>query len=326
MQEKYIFIVNPKAGKNNRTMNAISKIEAACKAFKLDSEIYITKSIGDAKEFVKKRCQEITVPTRFYACGGDGTMNEVINGAVGCPLASVGILPLGSGNDYIKAFKGADFFNMAAQILGTPTEIDLIKIGDRYVANMVNIGFDATVAHNFMKFKAMPAVSGKMAYSMSVFYCLISKTSSKMTITLDDGTEICDDMLLCSLSKGIYCGGQYKTAPKANLTDGFMDVCPIKKISRAQFLKFFGLYKEGKHVDNPQMSHLVSYHKCKKAVIKGVNRLPVCFDGENTFLEGTTTFEVVEKAIKIIVPTACDEISKAEKDAASEIYKNEVLV
>lgn len=319
MKEKFVFIINPKAGKTGSAMNFINKIEAAGKAFELDSEIYITKAVSDAREYVKMRCKNLDRPTRFYACGGDGTINEVINGAVGTPLASVGILPLGSGNDYIKAFKDADFLNLPAQIKGKPTPVDLIRIGDRFVANMCNIGFDATVAHNFVKFKTIPGVSGKMAYSISVFYCLINKISTPMTIVLDDGTEICDDMLLCSLSKGIYCGGQYKTAPLADLSDGFMDVCPIKKISRAQFLKFFNLYKDGNHVNNPELEKWVSYHKCKKATIKGVHKLPVTFDGEPAFLDGTVTFELAPKAVHIIIPAKEAKIDQDEKKSAAEI-------
>ncbi len=319
MQDKHIFIINPKAGKAGRAVNFITKIEAACKAFKLDSEIYITKAVGDAREFVKKRCQNLSQKTRFYACGGDGTMNEVINGAVGCELGSVGIVPLGSGNDYIKSFKDADFTSLPAQINGDEMPVDLIKVGDRYVANMCNIGFDATVAHNFVKFKTLPGVSGKMAYAMSVFYCLVNKTSSKMTITLDDGTVICDDMLLCSVSKGIYCGGQYKTAPRADVTDGFMDVCPIKKISILQFLNFFKYYKIGTHFDEPSLSPYVSYHKCKKATIEGVNKLPVCYDGDTAFLDGTVTFELIKDAVKIIIPRP-DSFDTADSKIAAEIF------
>ena len=319
MSDKFIFVINPKSGKNNRAVTFMSKIEAACKAFNIDSEIYITKSVGDTKEFVRERCKTLTEPTRFYACGGDGTINEVINGAVGCPYAKVGILPLGSGNDYIKAFPDADFLNLPAQIMGEGKAVDLIRIGDRYVANMCNIGFDATVAHNFVKYKAIPGVSGSAAYAISVFTSLVNKMSSPMTIVLDDGTEIHDEMLLCSISKGIYCGGQYKTSPKADLSDGFMDVCPIKKISRPQFLSFINLYKQGTHVDNPKLAKWVSYHKCKKMILKSTKKLPVSFDGEIAFLEGTVTFEIAPKAVEIIIPAKLSELDEQEKKIAAEI-------
>ena len=320
MKEKFVFVVNPKAGKNNSAVSFISKIKAAIKAFDLDGEIYITKCGGDAKEFVKSYCENLDRPTRFYACGGDGTINEVINGAVGAPLATVGILPLGSGNDYIKSFGDVDFLDLDAQINGAPLTVDLIKVNDRYVANMCNIGFDASVAHNFVKFKSAPGVSGKMAYTISVFYTLMSKLARPMHIILDDETEIYDEMLLCSISKGIYCGGQYKTAPRADLTDGFMDVCPIKKLSRIQFLSFIGAYKEGRHFDEPAMQKYVAYHKCKKAVIKGVSHLPVCFDGDTAFLDGTVTFELCEKALGIIIPAKATETEKEIKKEAAEIF------
>ncbi len=322
MSEKNIFVINPKAGKNNLSMSYIAKIEATAKTLELDYEIYITKAVGDAREFVSERCKSLDVPTRFYACGGDGTINEVINGAVGSPLARVGVLPLGSGNDYIKAFGGyesEDFLNIPAQIKGEPIDIDLIKVGNRYVANMVNIGFDATVAHNFVKFKTKPSVSGKSAYAISVFYSLVSKISRPMKVTLDDGTEIFDDMLLCSISKGIYCGGQYKTSPRADVSDGFIDVCPIKKISRLQFLKFFDLYKVGAHVTSPILKKYLSYHKCKKVTIECRERLPVCFDGEPSFLEGKTTFEVVPSAVKLILPSQPEKADAEEKKLKQEI-------
>lgn len=319
MKEKFIFVINPKAGKNNSGMNYISKIEAAAKTYDLDFEIYITKAVGDAREFVSERCKALDRPTRFYACGGDGTVNEVINGAVGSPLARVGILPLGSGNDYIKAFNSADFLNLPAQISGEPIDIDLIKVGNRYVANMVNIGFDATVAHNFVKFKTKPGVSGKSAYAISVFYSLVSKISRPMKVTLDDGTEIFDDMLLCSISKGIYCGGQYKTSPLADVSDGFIDVCPIKKISRFQFLQFFDLYKVGDHITSPILKKYLSYHKCKKVTIHCRERLPVCFDGEPSFLEGKTVFEVVPSAVKLILPAPAKKQDIEEKKLAQEV-------
>lgn len=320
MKEKFIFVINPKAGKNSLSMSYIAKIEAAAKVFAIDFEIYITKAVGDAKRFVKERCENLDCPTRFYACGGDGTINEVINGAVGAPLARVGILPLGSGNDYIKSLGDRDFLNIPAQIKGESIDIDLIKVGDRYVANMVNIGFDATVAHNFVKFKTKPGVSGKSAYAISVFYSLVGKISQRMKITFDDGDEIFDDMLLCSVSKGIYCGGQYKTSPLANVSDGFIDVCPIKKISRVQFLKFFDLYKIGKHISEPSLKKYVSYQKCKKVTIQCNERLPVTYDGEPSFFEGKTTLEVVPKALKLILPACPVESDKEEKKLAEEVF------
>lgn len=319
MSDKFIFVINPKAGKNARAMSFISAIESACKAYNVEYEIYITKAVGDAREFVSEKCKNLCEPTRFYACGGDGTINEVINGTVGCPLAKVGILPLGSGNDYIKAFPKVDFLDMVAQINGTPTPVDLIKVGDRYVANMCNIGFDAKVGGNFVKFKRIPGVSGKMAYALSVVDCFLKKISSDMTITMDDGTEIHDQMLLCCVSKGKYCGGQYLASPKAQLSDGYMDVCPIKKISRTQFLKFFDLYKHGRHIDNPDLAKWVSYHKVKKMTIKSQEKIPFAYDGDVVYLSGTTVFELVPDALEIVIPAKPDKMAEQDKKIAAEV-------
>ena len=98
-----------------------------------------------------------------------------------------------------------------------------------------------------------------------------------------------------------------------------MDVCPIKKISRLQFLNFFKYYKKGTHFDEPSLKQYVSYHKCKKATINGVNNLPVCFDGDTAFLNGTVTFELIKDAVKIIIPKP-DSFDTADSKIAAEIF------
>jgi diacylglycerol kinase family enzyme len=216
--------------------------------------------------------------------------------------------------DYMK---DADFMDLKLQVVSPSIPVDLIRIGDRYVANMCNIGFDATVAHNFVKFKSIPGVSGKLAYAISVFYCLIHKISTHMDIVIDDETTISDNMLLCSVSKGIYCGGQYRTAPKADVSDGFMDILPIKKITRPQFLKFFKHYKNGTHIVSPALQKYVTYLKCKKAEIKGAKNLPVCFDGDTAFLDGDVVFELVKDAVNVIVPAK--NVAECQKEAVQAL-------
>ena len=85
-----------------------------------DCEVYVTKGVGDSISYVRSWCEKNTPEeVRVIACGGDGTINEVFNGAVGHPNASVTCYPCGSGNDFVKSFGGAEkFLNipMTAQI------------------------------------------------------------------------------------------------------------------------------------------------------------------------------------------------------------------
>lgn len=99
---KYIFIVNPHAGEEDHAAIIRSQIESLPQ--KDDCEIYITKAVGDATDFIGNYLAvHGDAPVRFIACGGDGTVNEVFNGAVGHENVSVSCYPCGSGNDFVKA-------------------------------------------------------------------------------------------------------------------------------------------------------------------------------------------------------------------------------
>ena len=92
---------------------------------------------------MRKTAAESSERLRFYACGGDGTLGEVVNGAAGQVNAEVGLIPIGTGNDFVRNFADAgDFFDIEAQVMGEARAIDLIKCNDRYGINVVNVGFD----------------------------------------------------------------------------------------------------------------------------------------------------------------------------------------
>ena len=106
---KHIFIVNPHAG----ATSAVEELrnELAGSEFGSDYEFYVTKAPLDATKYVRSRCEAEPESTlRFYACGGDGTLNEVASGAIGFSNAEVACYPCGSGNDYIKYYGSKEDF------------------------------------------------------------------------------------------------------------------------------------------------------------------------------------------------------------------------
>jgi len=139
---KFVFIVNPCAGEGESE----AKIKEAISNSGHESEcvIYTTKAVGDATDYVRNYPAGEEV--RFIACGGDGTINEVFNGAVGRENTSVTCYPCGSGNDFVKVFGPEKFLNIEALMEAKAKPIDLIKVGDRYSNNVTNFGFDTTVA------------------------------------------------------------------------------------------------------------------------------------------------------------------------------------
>ena len=123
---KHIFIVNPAAGKGQAATRIIPQIEAYFQAHpEIPFEIYVTKAKGDGRAYAESAAKT-GEPIRFYACGGDGTLYEVVNGAYKYPNVSVGILPLGSGNDFARIFGGSDkLLDIGAQVHAGTRKFDL---------------------------------------------------------------------------------------------------------------------------------------------------------------------------------------------------------
>lgn len=293
---KYYFIVNPVSGKG-RTTEIIPMLEEYFRDKDLDWEIYITKCPGDGTEFVRKICQE-GKPVRLYACGGDGTLFEIVNGAYRYENAEIGLFPLGSGNDFMRYFGNReDFMDIEAQIYGKTRILDLIQCGDRVSHNICSLGLDAEVASNVARFKKLPLVSGLMAYNLSLIYCLMSKVRNHFRIIIDDAYEFEGDYMLALAANSRWYGGGYKGAPLAEPDDGLLDIIFINTISRLRVPALLKKYFRGEHLS----FDFCHYHQGKKVQMIPVKQAAVNMDGEIRQQE-EATFEILEKAFRFILP------------------------
>ena len=299
---KHYFIVNPAAGKGKDPKALIERIEKSCRERLTDFEIYITEKAGDATEFVKKKCVAAKEKLRFFSCGGDGTNNEVISGAVGCDCAEVGFIPDGTGNDFIKCFDGAEkFTDIDAQLDGSAEAIDVISCNDKYIMNIMNIGFDCEVVRRTGKIKNLPLVSKSLAYILGVVIELIRKPGTKLRVCLDGGETKERSLLLSTFSNGRYYGGGFHASPKARLRDGLMDICFVKNISRAKFIGLVKHYRDGDYLDIEKFKKIVDFHRCREAVLEFETEQSVCIDGE--LFEGKRfELRLLPRALKILVP------------------------
>ncbi|MDY2742961.1 MAG: acylglycerol kinase family protein, partial [Eubacteriales bacterium] len=193
MSARNILIVNPKAGKHDST--EFISASAAKLLSGIPYEIRITEYPGHAAEIARSLCGD---ECRIYACGGDGTLNEVVNGVFrgGCPgHVSVGCVPIGSGNDFIKSFENISpetFLDLSRQAAGDIRKIDLLQVEDRVSINILSAGYDAAVCDNLERFKRLPLVNGSAAYNMSVVYCLARYMKNRYTLYAD-GEEVADE-------------------------------------------------------------------------------------------------------------------------------------
>jgi len=303
---KHYFIINPAAGTGKNVPSLIEKIETVCREKKAEFEIYLTKSVGDAADFVKKICAEATEKLRIYSCGGDGTNNEVISGAAGSELAEVGFVPDGTGNDFVKCFKDPEkFLDISAQLDARSENIDLIDCNGNYVMNILNMGFDCEVVRRMEKLKRSPIVPSSMAYIMGVLIELIRKPGIKLRVSLDGGEPEEKELLLSTFSNGRYYGGGFNASPKARLRDGLMDVCFIKNISRMKFLNIVTDYKSGKYIDMKSLRSIVEFRRCRTARLEFAADQSICIDGE-LCERRTVDLKMLPLALKILIPKGTD--------------------
>ncbi len=301
---KHVFVINPIAGKENPARLLGPKIHEAFLGMEADLEIYMTKGRQDAIRFVRERCAcSFGEELRFYACGGDGTISEVLSGMYDCTNASLGVIPCGTGNDFVKCYPNADFLSIEAQLKGEEKRIDAIRFNDLVSLNICNVGLDADVAHNMHRFKHWPMVSGVGAYNLAIAYTFFSRLGKAAVITLDDTTVLEANSMLMVIANGQYYGGNYRGAPLAQLDDGLMDVCLVPKLPRATMLRIIGKYQKGLHISDPEVKQLVTYTRCKSLTVQYREPVTMCVDGE-TFINDSITARVLPGQVRFLVPAA----------------------
>ncbi len=298
---KHVFIVNPRAG----LKSAQSQVETLLEPLKdegLDCEIYITQSAGDARRHTDSRARQHQGPMRVYACGGDGTLHEVVNGALGHPHVAVGAYPCGSGNDFVKYYGGAKrFLSIRALVAGEEVAVDLLGVNGFAAINMVHFGLDSKVAAIMERVRRLPVIGGRNAYLTGVAGAFLQPLRSRCRVWADDEPLNNGELLLCTLAGGRYVGGNYLAAPLSDNQDGLMDVCVVQPMSRVRFLRMVKAYKEGTHLDDRRLDGLLTYRRAKSVRLEVQPPFTISMDGELIDV-GDTLVRVLPGAIRFVVP------------------------
>ncbi len=298
---KHVFIINPAAGKESTFENIRKILEE--REEKIDYELYETKYPGDATAYIRNYCENYTGRVRFYACGGDGTLNEVVSGVVGFENASVACYPCGSGNDFVKYFGGKKAFRNLSALLDAKEEyIDVMRVGDRYAINATHFGFDSAVAQTMQNVKRKKIIGGKNAYTTGVLVALFKAMRNSCRVTVD-GELINPDgkLLLCTVANGQYVGGSYRCAPRSLSNDGRLEVCLVRPVSRVTFAKLMGSYQKGVHLESARFEKYIEYRRGKKIEVEAPEGFIYSLDGE-LVKQNRFTVEVMKRAIRFAVP------------------------
>ncbi len=310
---KHIFIVNTYAGK----AKAKEEIEKLLLNFEAEYELYCTKAPKDATRLVRECCERYRDKTvRFYACGGDGTAKEAVEGMLGFDNAELTVVPLGSGNDFVRYYGGANEFFDLNKLKDAPSDyVDVIKINGECCLNVCNFGFESYVAKVMHDVRHKKLIGGKNSYTTGIVKALLFAMKNKAEIYVDGEKIIDGSYLLCSVANGRYVGGGYMCAPHAFDNDGLLEVCAVKPVSRFFIVRLINVYKEGKHIDDPRFKDIVVYREGKSVLVKLEKPMTVALDGELVELKDFEC-EVVPRAIKFAALSIKDTEGSEKAEAA----------
>lgn len=300
---KHIFIINPTAGKTDSRQKIYDMAESLRQKHGLDVQCILTKKQGHATELAKKLCATGEA-LRFYACGGDGTVNEVANGIIGYDNAAMTVIPVGTGNDFLKNF-GDDMekFRDAENLWDGPQfPMDAIDVNGRVALTIACSGIDARVARDVHKYSESPLLDGKGSYIYSLAVNFLFKgIGTHWTITLDDVTTE-GDWSLVSVCNGRYYGGGFMPVAEARMDDGVLNTLVVREVNRRTFLKFVGPYSRGEYAKFPEYAHcscpkVVHIHSEKPDIV-------TCLDGESV-VNSDVTIKLHDKKLNFFGPEGC---------------------
>jgi YegS/Rv2252/BmrU family lipid kinase len=284
---EWIVIVNPNAG-NGKGLKDWSVISS-----------YLQKSgLVFSERFTEKKGHAIDIASyailngyrKIICVGGDGTLNEIVNGVFtqsSCPTHEItlGLIPVGTGNDWGRMFGIPLNYEAAADIIKeaqtTRHDIGLVTFyngtekGSRYFLNIAGLGFESVVVKrtNIQKDKGK---SGKAIYFYNLLMSLISYKNTEAEMIIDGNTTKASIFSL-NVGNGRYCGGGMRQTPMALPDDGILDVTVIKGMGRLEIIRNLNILYNGKILDHPK----VDGYKCKNIRVTSDSVLYVEADGES---------------------------------------------
>lgn len=289
--------MNPVAGKGIYQNGIINSVKKYFKENGGEYKVFVTTGPRDAR-IISERESSTGERLRIFACGGEGTVFEVLNGIIGFDNAELGVIPCGSANDFLKFFNTREpFLDISEQIKGESLEMDVIKAGDYYCLNSCSVGMDAMVARDMSIFRNWPWVSGKMAYKLAVVKTFLKKLGVKIEISVDGAAPRSVRCLFAVIANAPYYGGSYCTAPSAVPFDGKLDLTLVDVVSRFRLPKFLVLYERGEHA----ALDYCDLKSCKSMEFWSKEPVPVNLDGE--IVETShICFELIKRAVKFVIP------------------------
>ena len=290
--KKFKIILNPAAGRG-KAKSLMERIDSFFSQADIQFDLSVTERPLHATEIAREAVSEFK---DFIVVGGDGTINEVINGIQGSDV-NLGIIPVGSGNDFIKCVNIPNDFEESVKVIldGKIRAIDLGKMGNRFFPNGLGVGFDALAAEYANKIKLF---KGALIYLISVFKAYFKFTPPVLTIE-SDTRIIKKRIFFATIGNGICLGSKFYLTPEAKPDDGMFDICIVEPVSMFRLIKLIPKVFKGEHLNE----NIVTYFKAKHLKVTSDIGSPVHMDGEVISLN-LKNFEVelIPNTLNLYVP------------------------
>jgi diacylglycerol kinase (ATP) len=289
--KKYKLIANPAARRGNARLIISRTLELLAKRG-VSYDLELTAGPKEAGMIARAACRDYDV---IVAIGGDGTVNEVVQGMV-FSHTPLGIIPGGTGNDFVRSLRIPNRLEQAVDIVlaGQTRTIDVGKINDTYFANNAGFGFDAAV--NITTYGMGGSTGGLSLYLRALVRTLGKYRPVLLTIAMNNRT-IDQETFLLSIGNGTTCGGGFKLTPHAKLDDQLLDVTLIRPLPLASLLWHFPKVFLGT-IDRVSYA---SVERTAELTIMSSGPVPIHVDGE-IFPGNATTYKVsmIPRALTVI--------------------------
>lgn len=298
-------IINPKSKSgNHKDLEAVFKEKFARHPLDIEQTAYPQHAKHIAAQAAKDNIDTVV------AVGGDGTVNEVLNGIAGTNVA-LGIIPTGTANDLATFYKIPADIDQACEVISKRSlqSADLISVNDRYYVTAGGLGFPCQVVriankikHRTLVGKLVARILGSKLYILAVFCAILKKTRTADLLSVQwNGSSTRADPLWMMISNQPFLGKNFLISPEAVNSDGMFDVCLVEnRKNRFQVLSIVKKVMAGRHVYSP----CVKTWRANELILKSEKPVPFFGDGELFGQKQMFSIKIMPGALKLIVPEA----------------------
>jgi diacylglycerol kinase (ATP) len=303
-QMKTVFLVNPASG-NGSTGRRWPEIERAATAAGIAGDALISRAPGELTELTRQAIADGA--ELLVVVGGDGTVHEVVNGAIGGGDVDFAVLPRGTGKDFVRSLRIPSDLQGALEVArdGRPRAVDVGRATYRapdgseekaYFANFAGAGISGAIARRANT--TSKALGGRISFLVATVGVFASWKSADVSLRID-GERRSGQMFEVLAMNGDYAAGGMWVTPDAEPDDGRLDVLLIGDVTKLDFVRTFPKIYRGKHLSHPKIDVLHG----AAVDVDAVPAVPVVLDGEQP---GTTParFELVPQALRVRVPSS----------------------